>query len=86
MKKKHWKLVILSGILYFVCQICRTDLSACMVDLLPDLGIAKDAMGLAITAGYIAYAVGMSINSLLTDYGVDKAPCIFHYAYLLGGT
>ena len=67
MKKKHWKLVILSGILYFVCQICRTDLSACMVDLLPDLGIAKDAMGLAITAGYIAYAVGMSINSLLTD-------------------
>ena len=38
-----------------------------MVDLLPDLGIAKDAMGLAITAGYIAYAVGMSINSLLTD-------------------
>ena len=67
MKKKHWKLVILSGVLYFVCQICRTDLSACMVDLLPDLGIAKDAMGLAITAGYIAYAVGMSINSLLTD-------------------
>ena len=67
MKKKHWKLVILSGILYFFCQICRTDLSACMVDLLPDLGIAKDAMGLAITAGYIAYAVGMSINSLLTD-------------------
>ena len=67
LKKKHWKLVILSGILYFVCQICRTDLSACMVDLLPDLGIAKDAMGLAITAGYIAYAVGMSINSLLTD-------------------
>ena len=67
MKKKHWKLVILSGILYFVCQICRTDLSACMVDLLPDLGIAKDSMGLAITAGYIAYAVGMSINSLLTD-------------------
>ena len=67
MKKKHWKLVILSGILYFFCQICRTDLSACMVDLLPDLGIAKDAIGLAITAGYIAYAVGMSINSLLTD-------------------
>ena len=67
LKKKHWKLVILSGILYFFCQICRTDLSACMVDLLPDLGIAKDAMGLAITAGYIAYAVGMSINSLLTD-------------------
>ena len=67
MKKKHWKLVILSGILYFFRQICRTDLSACMVDLLPDLGIAKDAMGLAITAGYIAYAVGMSINSLLTD-------------------
>lgn len=67
MKKKHWKLVILSGVLYFVCQICRTDLSACMVDLLPDLGVAKDAMGLAITAGYIAYAVGMSINSLLTD-------------------
>ena len=45
----------------------EADLSACMVDLLPDLGIAKDAMGLAITAGYIAYAVGMSINSLLTD-------------------
>ena len=67
LKKKNWKLVILSGILYFVCQICRTDLSACMVDLLPDLGIEKDAMGLAITAGYIAYAVGMSINSLLTD-------------------
>ena len=67
MKKKHWKLVILSGILYFFCQICRTDLSACMVDLLPDLGIAKDAMRRAITAGYIAYAVGMSINSLLTD-------------------
>ena len=67
LKKKHWKLVILSGILYFFCQICRTDLSACMVDLLPDLGISKDAMGLAITAGYIAYAVGMSINSLLTD-------------------
>ena len=68
LKKKNWKLVILSGILYFVCQICRTDLSACMVDLLPDLGIEKDAMGLAITAGYIAYAVGMSINSLLTDH------------------
>ena len=67
MKKEHWKLVILSGILYFVCQICRTDLSACMVDLLPDLGIAKDAIGLAITAGYIVYAVGMSVNSLLTD-------------------
>ena len=67
-EKKHWKLVIFSGILYFVCQICRTDLSACMVDLLPDLGLTKDAMGLAITAGYIAYAAGMSINSLLTDH------------------
>lgn len=67
MKRNHRDLVILSGVLYFVCQICRTDLSTCMVDLLPDLGIAKDAMGLAITAGYIAYAVGMSVNSLLTD-------------------
>ena len=67
MKRNYRNLVIISGVLYFVCQICRTDLSTCMVDLLPDLGIAKDAMGLAITAGYIAYAAGMSVNSLLTD-------------------
>jgi len=67
MDKKQKRLVLMSGILYFFCQLSRTDLSACFVDLLPDLGYTKDAVGIAITAGYISYAIGMLVNSLISD-------------------
>ena len=67
MKRNEVKLVVFSSILYFVCQVSRTDLSASLVDLITDLQLSKELISIALTAGYISYACGMLVNSLLVD-------------------
>ncbi len=66
-KKRARFLVLLLGFIYFTCQICRTDLSAALVDFIADLQITKESASLAITCGYISYAAGMFINSMIID-------------------
>lgn len=65
--KKQIVLTCMMGMLYMVSQISRTDLSAVLVDLIPDLKFTKESISLAITAGYISYACGMMINSLISE-------------------
>lgn len=71
--KKGRTLVLLFGIIYFMCQICRTDLSSVLVDLIADLHITKESASIAITLGFISYAVGMFINSMIIDKINTKA-------------
>ena len=66
-KKQNQTLVWLLGFIYLMCQICRTDLSSALVDFIEDLQITKEQASLAITFGYISYAVGMFINSMIID-------------------
>ena len=66
-KKRNRTLVLLLGLIYLMCQICRTDLSSALVDFIEDLQITKEQASLAITFGYISYAVGMFINSMIID-------------------
>ncbi len=67
MKRNEIKLIALMGILYFICQISRTDLGASLVDLIADLQLRKERISLVLTGGYICYAAGMFVNSLLAD-------------------
>ena len=67
MKRKEVKLVVFMGILYFVCQVSRADLGAALVDLIADLQLRKERISIVLTGGYISYAVGMFVNSLLAD-------------------
>lgn len=71
--KKSRTLVLLFGFIYFMCQICRTDLSSALVDLIADLQITKERASFAITCGFISYAVGMFVNSMIIDKINTKA-------------
>ena len=53
MKRNEIKLIALMGILYFICQISRTDLGASLVDLIADLQLRKERISLVLTGGYI---------------------------------
>ena len=66
-KKRSRFLILLLGFIYFACQICRTDLSSALVDFIADLKISKETASIAITCGFISYAVGMFINSMIID-------------------
>ena len=63
--KSNWS--FFSSILYFVCQVSRTDLSASLVDLITGLQLSKKLISIALPAGYISYACGMLVNSPLVD-------------------
>lgn len=65
--KRNRTLVILFGFIYFMCQICRTDLSAVLVELAPALNVSNSTIGIAVTLGYISYAIGMFVNSMIID-------------------
>lgn len=71
--KRNRTLVLLFGFIYFMCQICRTDLSSALVDLIADLQITKESASIAITCGFISYAVGMFVNSMIIDKINTKA-------------
>lgn len=70
--KKEVQLIVVLCVVYFFCQISRSDFSATFVDMIPATGFTKEQVGLAVTAGYISYAVGMFINSLVVEKGNPK--------------
>lgn len=72
-KRRETQFIVLACGLYFICQISRTDLSAVLLDLMHSLGFSKDALGIAVTGGYITYAAGMLVNSLIAERRNPKA-------------
>lgn len=72
MKRREMRFILLACVLYFVCLLARTDLSAVMLDIIQKLKLQKDQLGVAVTGGYIAYAMGMIMNSLIAERGNPK--------------
>ena len=70
-KAKVSKQVLLFGAMccaaYFASYITRHNMAAAIAEMVVALDVAKEVIGLSVTAGFMTYGVGQIISGILGD-------------------
>ncbi|MBO4216406.1 MAG: MFS transporter, partial [Clostridia bacterium] len=65
--KKTSSLVLICSFAYFVSYLSRLNYSACVAEIIVDLGLSKTQTSYAVTGLFITYGIGQVFSGLLGD-------------------
>lgn len=66
--RKESFLICITWITYFTVYLGRLNISACISDMVADLDVTKESIGIVISAFFLAYGMGQVLSGILGDY------------------
>lgn len=66
--KKESLLICITWVTYFTVYLGRLNISACISDMVIELQVSKESMGIVVSAFFLAYGVGQIFSGIFGDY------------------